>query len=293
VILDLDQEYDNVKKVAPEYFRRVLAQLDAANTAARRKHRAVLDVPYGASGQECLDIFQAGNSGMPVQVFFHGGYWHSLDKRDFSFIADGLVPHDVTAVVVNFPHLPDVRMDAQIAACRRALRWVYDNINNYGGDPQQLSVSGHSAGAHIAAMLLVDDAEQGTDARRPIVDRACLVSGIYDLNPIKRCFVNDTLQLSAEEVAKNSPVTMRPQGACALALVVGGDEGREYLRQTHDLARAWRDIEPHLSLSTLEDENHFSLRVQFGDPDSKVIKLAVGSGLAITHAVHRMRDCKA
>ncbi|MBF6617738.1 MAG: alpha/beta hydrolase [Candidimonas sp.] len=292
MILDLDQEYDNVKKVAPEYFRRVLAQLDAANTAARRKHRAVLDVPYGASGQECLDIFQAGNSGMPVQVFFHGGYWHSLDKRDFSFIADGLVPHDVTAVVVNFPHLPDVRMDAQIAACRRALRWVYDNINNYGGDPQQLSVSGHSAGAHIAAMLLVDDPEQAADATPPIVEHACLVSGIYDLDPIKRCFVNDTLQLSAADVVNNSPVRLRPRTACPLALVVGMDEGREYLRQTHDLARAWGDFEHDLSLSALENENHFSLRAQFGDPDSKVIKLAVGSGLAITHAVNRMRDCK-
>ena len=301
----LDQEYDNVKKLPADVLQRLFARLDHASSIARKKHDVVLDVAYGPTPLERLDIFRAPKVAADVQVFFHGGYWHALDKESFSYIADGLVPHDITTVVVNYPLLPAVGLADQVAACRRALRWVYNHISDYGGNPRRVSVFGHSAGAHLAGMLLthVDavssatateaameteaEAEAATETEAKAESKpeaesepdtsfpayACLISGIYDLAPIRQCFVNDTLNLSEEDVIKNSPVRLRQRSNCPVSVVVGGDEGDEYLRQSRDLAHAWSQSNRTLQFSVLDNENHFSLREQLGDPDSRIVKL--------------------
>lgn len=269
----LDREYDNVSKVTPAFFQRLIAQLEMASATARDRFDVTLDIRYGPTCLEQLDIFRAGNTGMPVHVFIHGGYWHALDKRDFSHMAAGLVPHGMTTVVINYPLLPATRMDAQIAACRRALRWVYDHIEQYGGDPGRISISGHSAGGHIAAMLLTDTGAEDPHMKLPQLTHACLISGIYDLEPIRRCFVNDTLRLSADEAARHSPVRLRRAADCPVTIAVGGDEGHEYIRQSADLWKAWSPSDQMSSFRILNNENHFTLRAQLGEADSDVVRL--------------------
>ncbi len=271
----LDREYDNLKKVSPEFFRQLSARLDDASIEARDKHRAALDIAYGPSSLERLDIFRARSTGSHVHVFIHGGYWHALDKRDFSYVANGLVPHDITTVALNYPLLPAVRMGEQIAACRRALRWVYDNIEKYGGDSERMTISGHSAGAHLAAVLLMDTDRSDAPVELPKLRQACLISGIYDLEPIRLSFVNDALHLSAEDVASHSPVAMSRHSDCSLAIIVGSDEGREYLQQSSDMALAWTQSGLIPAFSVLENENHFTLRAQLGDPNSEVVRSIV------------------
>src|SRR5207244_11879284 len=96
----LDREYDNRAKVkdAPEWLERYARE----SAKARAEISGRLDVAYGPSPGETLDVFPAPSSApAPVHVFIHGGYWHRLDKADFSYVASGLLPAGATVVVVN------------------------------------------------------------------------------------------------------------------------------------------------------------------------------------------------
>jgi arylformamidase len=260
----LDREYDNQKKIGQDEFRAFLARCAHASEAARRRHRARLDVAYGPSAAETLDIFFAeGAAGAaPVQIFFHGGYWRMLDKKDFSYVANGLVPQGITSVIVNYALLPQVDMAELLRQCRAAVAWTARHIAELGGDPSRLHVSGHSAGGHIAAMML---AAEGAERIRS----ATAISGLYDLEPIRLCFLNATLGLTARDVARHSPVHLSRRGSAPLLLAVGGSEGEEYLDQSRALERAWR----HTAIEILPDDDHFSIREQLGDPSSAMVSL--------------------
>ena len=265
----LDRQYDNRNKVPGFDFATFLRLCDEKSVAARAAHDCVLDVAYGDSPAERLDIFRARTAGAPVHVFFHGGYWRLLDKKDFSYIADGFVPHDVTVVVVNYALMPGVSMDELISQCRRSLQWVAANIAAYGGDPARMSISGHSAGGHITAMMLAIDGI-------PRLTHACAISGIFELEPIQLCFLNDTLHLDEGDVARNSPRFLPRQTWCPLTIAVGEREGDEYLRQSREFGEAWSGEQDTPRVVILDGVDHFDARAQLGDPDSRMIALALG-----------------
>lgn len=270
----LDREYDNQKKIAD--FRSYVAYCRRESEAARLRWQGRLDVAYGALPSERLDIFPAapGAEASPVEVYFHGGYWRLLDKNDFSYVANGFVPHGVTTVIVNYGLIPTVDMDELIRQCRAAVAWVFRHIAAYGGDPRRLHLSGHSAGAHIVAMLLATDWTQWAPGLpKAIAKGATAISGIYDLEPMRHCFLKDTLRLTEDQVLRNSPVRLRPEGAAPLLLTVGGDEGDEYLRQSRELAEAWRGSPCRPEMVVFPNENHFSIRDQLGDSASRMVSL--------------------
>ena len=273
----LDREYDNRTKVPGFDFAAFLAECEARNAQALAAHAHVLDVPYSASPAERLDIYPAARRHAPVHVFFHGGYWRLLDKKDFSYVAAGIVPHGHTLVVVNYALMPQVRMDELLEQCRRSIDWVFAHIHAHGGDPQRVSVSGHSAGGHIAAMMMATDwAARTPSAPVPAFRRVCAISGIFELEPIRLCFLNDTLRMDAAEASRNSPRALRPAVDCPLAVVVGDREGDEYLRQSREFGAAWATATRQPEVVVLERTDHFSIRADLGDPDSAMVALALG-----------------
>jgi len=172
-----------------------------------------------------------------VHVFVHGGYWHRLDKTDFSFVAGAC--RETATVVVNYALVPTVDLDELVRQVRASVAWVHANARSFGGDPARITVSGHSAGGHLVAMLLATDWPQfGVPA--DVVKAGCAISGLYDLEPIRLCYLNEVLGLTPESARHNSPVHLKPTGRAPLVLAVGADEGPEYHRQTTDLAAACR-----------------------------------------------------
>src|SRR5438445_156719 len=141
----LDREYDNRAKVkdAPEWLERYARE----SAKARAELSCRLDVAYGPSAGETLDVFPAPGSGpAPVHVFIHGGYWHRLDKADGSFVARGLLPAGAAVVVINYALIPTVQMAELVSQCRASIAWVHRHAASFGGDPRRTFVSGHSAG---------------------------------------------------------------------------------------------------------------------------------------------------
>ncbi|PYM39513.1 MAG: alpha/beta hydrolase [Candidatus Rokuibacteriota bacterium] len=264
----LDREYDNRAKVADS--PRYLAWYASESAAARAALPGRLDVPYGPSPPETLDVFPAaGAEPAPVQVFIHGGYWRALDKSDFSFVARAF--HlDAVVVVINYGLIPAVDMDELVRQCRQALAWVYRNARMFGGDPARIFVSGHSAGGHLVAMSMATDWRAFAGLPADLVKGGAAVSGLYDLEPIRLCYLNETLTLGPAEARRNSPVELAPVRVGPLLLTVGGLEGPEYHRQTDELARAWRARGVACTVMEMPGLDHFSIVAQLNERASKL-----------------------
>lgn len=276
----LDAQYDNRAR-HPEH-----AQLHAAWTAdgdkvlAEFDHR--LDIAYGPSADEKLDVYlpkrpkrashgaPKGNAKRaPVNVFLHGGYWYSRHKDHFRFVARGLVPAGAILVVVNYALVPAVDLDEQVRQCRAAVAWTYRHAGDFGGDRDRLFVSGHSAGGHLTAMMLATDwpsFESGLP--RTLVKGGAALSGIYDLEPIRHCYLQDTLRFTADQEARNSPDRLAPATDAPVLIAVGGGETDEFLRQSDILAAAWSNRLADCRLMVVPGLNHFTMLGAFADPAS-------------------------
>ncbi|MGI9134114.1 MAG: alpha/beta hydrolase, partial [Rhodoferax sp.] len=121
---------------------------------ARQQLPCLLDLPYGPTRAETLDIFPAAAANAPVFIFLHGGYWRAFSSKDFSGVALGLQPLGITTVLVNYALCPQVNLDEITRQTRAASAWVLRHIAQYGGDPRRVAIGGHSAGAHLSAMNL-------------------------------------------------------------------------------------------------------------------------------------------
>lgn len=243
-----DRMYNN-RALVPEHpaflenwARMSSAARDAANDAQ-------LDVPYGTGAREVLDIFPpqdtAGHAA-PVLVFVHGGYWRSLDKRDHSFIAPAFTRQGICVVMPNYPLCPGT--DAHpvtipaIASCLvQALAWTWRNVAAHGGDPSRITVVGHSAGGHLATMMLACDWKAvAPDLPPDMVRNALSISGLFDLRPLRKVpFLGDSLRLNDADALRASPALWPAPVRGELHAVVGADESDEFVRQNALIREAW------------------------------------------------------
>jgi arylformamidase len=268
----LDREYDNRAKVP--HFAEYLARWQRQSEAVRRELPCRLDLAYGPSPGERLDVFlpSEGRAPAPIQVFVHGGYWQRLDKADTSYVARAFHPAGAATVVINYALIPTVDMDELVRQCRAAVAWVHRHAASFGGDPGRLFVSGHSAGGHLVAMLLATDWPAFAGLPADAVKGGAGISGLYDLEPIRLCFLNEVLGLTPEQARRNSPVHHVPDRAAPLLLAVGGLEGDEYHRQTADMAAAWRRRGLPAEVLPFSGHDHFSIAAQLDDPSSELAR---------------------
>ncbi len=235
----MDSMYNNRDLVPehPAHFRRWAADsADVMRTQPRQ-----LDVRYGGGPNEHLDIFPAAKPDAPVLVFIHGGYWRALDKRDHSFVAPAFTREGVCVVVPNYALCPAVTIPRITMQMVQALAWTWRNIARHGGNPNRITVAGHSAGGHLAAMMLAC-VWPAYEERLPsdLVKSALSISGLHDLEPIMHTpFLQPSLKLTAQQVRQASPARLPPPAAGTLYTVTGGDESEEFLRQNQLIRDAW------------------------------------------------------
>ncbi|MFW6345924.1 MAG: alpha/beta hydrolase, partial [Halomonas sp.] len=182
----------------------LVADWRARSDAARARHRVTLDVLYGPTLAERLDLYHAEGreQGAPLHLFFHGGYWRALGHREFGFIVDDLVASGIGVAVVNYALCPRVRFAEVVRQARAALAWACRHAESLGHDPAQISVSGHSAGGHLCAMLLATDWQGDYGLHRDPIQGALCVSGLYDLGPFPWSWLQPKLRLGGRDVER-------------------------------------------------------------------------------------------
>lgn len=269
----LERMYNNRMRVPnhADYFVRW-----AAESARVRKHlSSELDVSYGSGPRETLDAFEAPRKNAPVAVFIHGGYWKALDKSHHSFVAAAMHEAGAAVVVPNYGFCPGFTIPQITLQVARAVAWAWRNASRLGGDPQRITVIGHSAGGHMAAMMLacawnVFDCDLPPD----LVKSALGVSGLYDLEPLMHTpSLQEVLRLTAQQVHTASPARLPRPDLGVLYSVVGGQESGEYLRLNRLIQQAWgRERVP--VATTLPGLNHFSILDALAQPGHRLNSLA-------------------
>jgi arylformamidase len=274
-----DAQYD-ARAAIPEQaaIRQGWAEQSAQTRATRR---CVLDVPYGTDATETLDIFlpEQANAATraPVLVYIHGGYWRALDKRDQSFVAAPFVDAGAVVVLPNYALAPAVSVRHIVLQMVQALAWVHRHIAAHDGDPAHVVVAGHSAGGHLAAMMLACRwPEVAPDLPPKLVRSALAVSGVFDLEPLRHApFLAPDLKLTAAEAHALSPARMPPPPHGPLLVVVGGDESAEFHRQSRLIRAAWGEaIVP--VCETLPGRHHMNVLHDLAEPDTRLHAMARG-----------------
>lgn len=274
----LDHEYDGSSHVSAEYLANLRKVWQAQSEEARATLSCDLDLEYGDSAGQQLDIFRPAAAGKsPVQIYIHGGYWSSNDKNVCSYTALGLTRLGFATVVVNYDLVPVVRIADQVDQLRKALVWTYRNIGTFGGDPAQIGIIGHSAGGHLAMMLAASDySDLAPELPRDAVKSILCLSGIYEMEPIRLSKVNAILNLSAEEVPPISPIRLKRWLQPYRVLLAAGDgEGEEFARQAAAMRLAWAQELGDIRSEVLPGHNHFSIRAALADHHSDVSQLVL------------------
>ena len=222
---------------------------------------------FGPSGEETLDLFPAGDD-TPLFVFVHGGYWRALSKNESSFMAPCLAGHGIATAAINYTLRPYASMDEITAEVCRAMAWLYHNGRRYGCDPERMFVAGSSAGGHLGGMLVSGGWHAEFDVPENIIKGGVLLSGLYELEPVRLCYSNEWVGLDKDSALRNSPQHHLPDMGCPLILSYGGSETDEFKRQSEDYAAAWRAAGFEADCFEITERNHFDIPFELTDPGS-------------------------
>jgi arylformamidase len=267
------QQY-NARAAIPDHpyiFTRWLKE----SAQVRRKQAALLDLAYGEASGERLDFFPTNGSDAPLLVFIHGGWWRSLDKSDFSFIAPAFTRAGFNVALTNYTLAPQASIADIVREQLRALAWLYRSAEKYDFDPNRIVLAGHSAGAHLAAMMMaaVWPAYAG-DLPADLIKGGILMSGLYELEPVLHAeFVNVDLKLTGHDIAPLSPARMPQAGPAPFITACGALESDEFKRQSALLAQAWQSS--HQAEVPLPGLNHLTICDAFADPEHPLHRAAL------------------
>jgi arylformamidase len=231
----LDKLYNN-RAAVPEHAD-IFARWRRQSEAFVATQGGGRNLPYGTEPLQRLDLYPAPAS-RGLLVFIHGGYWRSLDKDDFSFIAAPYLQAGISVANFNYRLCPAVSIADIVQDCQTAIHWLAAHAPAHGVTFSNVVLAGHSAGGHLVSMLCATD-WQARGISPSAFRGALAISGLYDLEPLRHVSVNVDLKLDPRSARELSPIRHAPVLNVPIRLVVGAAETSEFIRQTHLLSHAW------------------------------------------------------
>lgn len=242
----LDDAYDN-RKAVPDHAR-YRAEREPRSQAVYARYKVDRDERYGSGARQRLDFVHCGRPDRPTLAFIHGGYWQWNDKEPHAFVGAGLLERGVNFVNVEYTLAPAARMTDIVNEIQTCMRWLAPRLASRYGASDRLVVSGHSAGGHLTAIA----------CEVPGVHAGVAISGLFDLEPIRLCYLNEPIRMTADEARQNSPMARTP-GAAKCVVAVGGAELPELVRQSREYADYLRRHGRATTLLEFHGDNHFSV----------------------------------
>lgn len=240
----------------------IVANWDKLSAAMRARYPQHIDLRYGPRERNRIDLLKTVNGG-PTLVFIHGGYWQTRAKENFTFCAAGPMAHGINVALIGYTLAPDATLDDIVDEVRAAIDYLARDLPALGGDPDQIVVSGWSAGGHLSSMVL----------GHPRIKAGLLISGVYDLEPIRHSYLNAKLGLDEAMSHRNSPV--KQQGGVNKPLVVVAGSGElPLLREQSAGFAAHRAM---YGLPVVYEEipgaNHFTMMDELAAPSGRLTTL--------------------
>lgn len=252
-------------RLAIPHYQRIFEGWARASAAVRASAPCRLDVAYGPHAMETLDLFLPSGPPRGTLMYIHGGYWRSLDKSDASIAAPPFTQAGYAVAVVNYALCPAVSVEAIVEQVRRAAAWLAAHHAEWGAPPGRLFACGHSAGGHLAAMLL---------ATEPTVAAAVCVSALYDLRPLLEVpSVVEATRFTAQSVPALSPALLRPVAGAPLLTALGDDENPGFHAQYEAIRESWRHVHAgHVACPGLD---HFTILEALTQPGGAIAAAAL------------------
>lgn len=252
--VDYEAEYDNRGR-HPEHAE-IFERWSEASTAYRAAANVEPDIPYGPAERNRFDLFRPSSQGesAPLVVFIHGGYWKSLDRKMFSFMARAFNDAGFTAALPSYTLCPDGTIMDIVEELRLFLRVLWERLG------QRPVVVGHSAGGHLTGCMVATDWSSFDDVPDDLVTAGYAISGIYDLGPISRIAMKDELRLTPEMAKAANPLDWSfPHQGRRVVAAVGAEETGEFLRQSRLLADEWGRAGADTEYVPVAGANHFTI----------------------------------
>jgi arylformamidase len=270
----IDAEYDPERRVGSR--QPFIDWYVRESALARKRLECRMDVRYGPTPAETLDLFPSSEPGSPVLLYIHGGYWRALSSKEFSFVANGLVPHGVTVAVMNYALCPQVTIADITRQSQAAVAWLAENARLFSADPSRLFVAGHSAGGQQVGMLLSGDggpAGGSSAGGAGTISGGITISGLFDLRPLRHSWLQPTLQLTERACEDQSPLLRIPRQAPPLLVSVGSEESAAFIGQSHSYHAAWRAAGLAGRYYLQPGANHYTAIYGLGDRASPLAQM--------------------
>ncbi|KAG5853641.1 kynurenine formamidase [Anguilla anguilla] len=250
------------------------AALKEGTERARSAAQTLLNVPYGDGDREKLDVYipSSPSLDLPLVIYLHGGYWQFLSKEESGFLAVPLVQKGAVVVAVGYETAPKGGMDLMVSQVRRSVVSVVQQYSHISG----LYLCGHSAGAHLAAMILSTDWSEYSVT--PQIKGAFLVSGIFDLLPVLSTHVNEQLKMTEEAAVRNSPSRLVAQlkqssSDCDIVVAMAQNDSPDFRKQSEEYFKALESSGLKVTLEDVPNTDHFSIIEQFVCGDYHLTRL--------------------
>ncbi|HJZ30000.1 MAG TPA: alpha/beta hydrolase [Hyphomicrobiaceae bacterium] len=265
---DYEAQYNNRDRV-PDHVD-INARWSAASRDYRLRAAAQLNIAYGAGARQRYDLFGTGSEPAPLIVYIHGGYWQRGDREDYAFLARELNAAGIAVALPSYSLCPAVTVMDIVGELRAFLAHLWQRAKVYP------LIIGHSAGGHLTAAMLATDWRTIDGVPADLVRAGYAVSGVFDLPPLVGTSLNVALKLSAAEAQAASPMFWPPPPKQRVfAAAVGGLESEEFLRQSREIARTWRQAGVTAEDVLVPGTNHFTIVDELARPTSPMFKSVV------------------
>ena len=270
---EIDKAYRPSAALAAGTFEANMVLYRERSTEAYRALPHERDLCYDTASGQCLDLFPAPGPGLkPVFVFIHGGYWRMLSKNESTFMAGALTRRGISVVAVDYTLAPAVTLGEIVRQVRTSIAWLVRNGRGHDIDPERIFVGGSSAGGHLTGAVVAGGWRAAMDLPENAIKGAMPVSGIFDLAPLARSFVNDWMNFDDAQVQALSPIHHLPPAPCKMVVAWGADETSGFHDQSHAWLAAWRGAGyPAVELME-QGRHHFDIVLDWGDDDSAMTR---------------------
>ena len=242
----------------------IYAKRESLSAATRDALPHQLGVAYGQGEREIVDIFPAQGPNAPVLVYLHGGYWRMGHARENNYAIRSFASAGAAAFVATYDLCPDVTLATILEQIKQAIGWVHAHAGEHGGNPNNMYICGHSAGAHMAALCLAEGVPGVPDSA---ISGACLISGIYDLEPVMAISVNDDLKIEEDDLLPLSPLNLPPTMRTPMIVAWGTAESDEWQRQSKLYAAVAKSGGGVVEELAIPDADHYSIAFDLTEPE--------------------------